>query len=547
MKGSFSHAIPFVLIVKLGSPGEISKCPGNRGKRDSQLILLRWLSKLLHLANQSQGTEEDCTAIEIPIPQPQFSPLEEALTGALHGGLGMDPLTFEYLLMVDADTQCAPDALTRLISVMIGDRRVVGVCGETTLANPRASWVTSIQVYEYYITHHLSKAFESLFGVVTCLPGCFTLYRLRTPVTSYVHGGDSSAMKPLLLSPALLAEYGTQENSDSTLHRRNLLTLGEDRFLTTLLLKYFPNYKTSFSGDALCKTIAPESWRVLLSQRRRWINSTIHNLWELLSIPRLCGIGCISMKLVVLLDLNSTLVMPATMVYLLWCATQLIISNIFALNEDDVFSTYTSANSALLLAAATFAMQASVCVLKRRWYIMGWMFLYILTLPVFCFILPLYAFCNFDDFTWGRTRKQQCPSSIKENHTIMALNPWGSRPHHPQLFGRYSYNGQLDTCSTGHGDPIDPVVIGMRCNTIAALDYSPHSVVPRAKVNEIEAAVKKLLVSHDADHLSLGEIRSRIEHEISMDLSSLKEWFSTLVESILMEMLMNADNDTKGS
>jgi chitin synthase len=28
-----------------------------------------------------------------------------------------------------------------------------------------------IQVYEYYISHHLSKAFESLFGSVTCLPG----------------------------------------------------------------------------------------------------------------------------------------------------------------------------------------------------------------------------------------------------------------------------------------------------------------------------------------------------------------------------------------
>jgi chitin synthase len=28
-----------------------------------------------------------------------------------------------------------------------------------------------IQVYEYYISHHLAKAFESLFGSVTCLPG----------------------------------------------------------------------------------------------------------------------------------------------------------------------------------------------------------------------------------------------------------------------------------------------------------------------------------------------------------------------------------------
>lgn len=26
-------------------------------------------------------------------------------------------------------------------------------------------------VYEYFISHHMAKAFESLFGSVTCLPG----------------------------------------------------------------------------------------------------------------------------------------------------------------------------------------------------------------------------------------------------------------------------------------------------------------------------------------------------------------------------------------
>lgn len=28
-----------------------------------------------------------------------------------------------------------------------------------------------MQVYEYFISHYLAKAFESLFGSVTCLPG----------------------------------------------------------------------------------------------------------------------------------------------------------------------------------------------------------------------------------------------------------------------------------------------------------------------------------------------------------------------------------------
>eukprot|EP00984_Skeletonema_dohrnii_P035690 scaffold35775_cov194-Skeletonema_dohrnii-CCMP3373.AAC.1 len=56
--------------------------------------------------------------------------------------------------------------------------RILALCGETKVDNKSQSWVTSIQVFEYYTNHHMKKAFESVFGCVTCLPGCFTMYRL---------------------------------------------------------------------------------------------------------------------------------------------------------------------------------------------------------------------------------------------------------------------------------------------------------------------------------------------------------------------------------
>ena len=113
---------------------------------------------------------------------------------------------------------------------MVHDKKVLGVCGETSLANSKQSIITMMQVYEYYISHHLAKAFESLFGSVTCLPGCFTMYRLRTPDTH----------KPLFIANAVIGDYS--ENRVDTLHMKNLLHLGEDRYLTTLLLKHFPDY-----------------------------------------------------------------------------------------------------------------------------------------------------------------------------------------------------------------------------------------------------------------------------------------------------------------
>jgi len=149
----------------------------------------------------------------------------------------------------------------------------------------------------------MAKAFESLFGSVTCLPGCFTLYRLRTPDTH----------KPLLIANQIIQDYS--ENRVDTLHMKNLLHLGEDRYLTTLLLKHFSRFKTQFIRDAHAYTVAPDDWKVLLSQRRRWINSTVHNLGELMFLEQLCGFCCFSMRFVVMIDLLSTLTQPVTVAY----------------------------------------------------------------------------------------------------------------------------------------------------------------------------------------------------------------------------------------
>lgn len=96
--------------------------------------------------------------------------------------------------------------------------------------------------------------------------------------------------RPLIISPLVLKAYSRERIN--TLRMKNLLSLGEDRYLTTLMLKHFPNMKTSFNPRAKCKTIVPDQWPVLLSQRRRWINSTIMNLFELLSLKQLCGCCC---------------------------------------------------------------------------------------------------------------------------------------------------------------------------------------------------------------------------------------------------------------
>ncbi|KAG0075031.1 Chitin synthase, class 3, partial [Podila epicladia] len=165
-------------------------------------------------------------------------------------------------------------------------------------------------VFEYYISHHMSKAFESMFGGVTCLPGCFCMYRIKAPK------GPNGYWVPILANPDIVEHYS--ENVVDTLHKKNLLLLGEDRYLSTLMLRTFPKRKMMFVPQAICKTVVPDTFKILLSQRRRWINSTIHNLMELVLVRDLCGTFCFSMQFVIFMELVGTVVLPAAISFTIY-------------------------------------------------------------------------------------------------------------------------------------------------------------------------------------------------------------------------------------
>jgi chitin synthase len=353
------HIVPFLVIVKIGKPSEVSR-PGNRGKRDSQMILMRFLNRVhYNLA---------------------MNPLELEMYHQIRNIIGVNPTFYEYLFQIDADTVVAPDSATRMVSAFLDDTRLIAVCGETALTNAKSSFVTMIQVYEYYISHNLSKAFESLFGSVTCLPGCFTMYRIRAADTG----------KPLFVSREVVEGYSTIRVD--TLQMKNLLHLGEDRYLTTLLLKFHSKYKTKYIFRAHAWTIAPDSWQVFLSQRRRWINSTVHNLMELIPLNQLCGFCCFSMRFIVFVDLLSTVVQPVTVAYIVYLIVMVI-------KNPSVIPV-----TAFILLGAIYGLQAVIFIVRRKWEMIGWMILYILAIPVFSFALPLYSFWHMDDFNWGNTR-----------------------------------------------------------------------------------------------------------------------------------------------
>lgn len=79
-----THLSPmYMIVVKVGKPTERSK-PGNRGKCDSQILLMHYLNR-----------------VHFDAP---MSPLELELYHQMRNVIGIDPAFYEYIFTIDADT-----------------------------------------------------------------------------------------------------------------------------------------------------------------------------------------------------------------------------------------------------------------------------------------------------------------------------------------------------------------------------------------------------------------------------------------------------------
>ena len=77
------HVVPYVVVVKVGKPTERTK-PGNRGKRDSQILPMQYLNR-----------------VHFDSP---MNPLELEIYHQMRNVIGIDPAFYEYIFTVDADT-----------------------------------------------------------------------------------------------------------------------------------------------------------------------------------------------------------------------------------------------------------------------------------------------------------------------------------------------------------------------------------------------------------------------------------------------------------
>ncbi|MCK4798732.1 MAG: glycosyltransferase family 2 protein [Spirochaetes bacterium] len=172
----------------------------------------------------------------------------------------------EVYVMLDSDTFLKEGSILQIVQ-HFKDKEIAAVSGHTLVYNLKENLLTKIQGFKYYISYRLFKSFESIFGTVTCCPGCFSAYR-------------ANKLKKVL----------NEWHSKTFLGYKCIA--GEDRSLTTLLLK---NNKIAYSNNALASTIVPTDLKSLSIQQMRWMRSWFREslyvskyMWKKNPLPALC-------------------------------------------------------------------------------------------------------------------------------------------------------------------------------------------------------------------------------------------------------------------
>jgi hypothetical protein len=165
------NRVPYMVIVKIGQPQEeanyyanhMATAPaGNRGKRDSLVLVLSFLERCMNLANH------------------RITPLEYEMFNQCYNVLGIDPRLFKYMMVTDADIQVQADVVQKLVSRLERDRTMLAISGHVRPANPEENLTTMLQIFPLYMTFYSGLAYEACLRSVMTINGGLVMYKIWT-------------------------------------------------------------------------------------------------------------------------------------------------------------------------------------------------------------------------------------------------------------------------------------------------------------------------------------------------------------------------------
>jgi len=210
-------------------------------------------------------------------------------SGKRHGmATGVRNAHGEIIVFVDSDTFMFPTALRHIVSGF-EDPSLGASAGHAEVENADVNWLTGLQDVRYYLSFKLMKTAESVFGLVTCCPGCLSAYRKEYLLKIL----DPWLNQMFLGAPA---------------------TFGDDRSLTNYILR---DYRVIYNENAICTTLVPETWKRYLTQQARWKKSWLRETLRVACyIHKKHPIGAISFYVTSVCSVLSPLMVVKMIFYL---------------------------------------------------------------------------------------------------------------------------------------------------------------------------------------------------------------------------------------
>lgn len=182
----------------------------------------------------------------------------------------------EIFAFSDSDSTWEPDVIEKIVKVFEADPDVGAVSGHCRALNADASFITKIQDPWYECQYSVRKAFESVFGAITCVSGPLAVFR-REAIYNLV---------PAWMNDTFLG----QEFKFATDRTMTGYVLGhkwiseelKEKFKESPFMKenHEPrDWKIVYSKAARSYTEVPDTFRKAVKQQIRWKKSFIRNMF----------------------------------------------------------------------------------------------------------------------------------------------------------------------------------------------------------------------------------------------------------------------------
>lgn len=327
----------------------------NKGKKDSHCIFYQILNIL-----KSYDYEH------------QLYPIAYYFSGFV------DVNIIKYMLILDCDTMVENHSINRMIQIMNQNENCIALCGYTGVLNKNQNIITMAQNIEYFISHLLLKLFEHWTNNVLVLSGCFTMIRL------YIDDIPT-------INEDILNEYYRTLPTDFI--EDNLYKIGEDRFLTNIIMKTYQDKNLKFVMDIKCFTNVPDNILSLVNQRIRWSNSLLACHFYLLKQKWNKFSKKITIYIIICIELFIILILPLLIIIG-------ILNAVFALTIQS-FSIWP-----LLITINIVCLNMYIIILSGKVNMLLYYIQFLIISPLFMIIIPIISILKFKTATWSSNHRR---------------------------------------------------------------------------------------------------------------------------------------------